>query len=149
MITTLKDILLAQGELERYYDGAVPLNLWRGLNARRNEHLFGIVETPFKMSNGRIRRPDATIEGGWVRIRSAPRGISTFDKFGVPSGKDWVYYKIPQGTPLPAGLAIVKDSYNEQMQATHYTIAPAYDMPLTVFTRLLNEFATSALRNTA
>lgn len=35
----LKDILLAQGELERYYDGAVPLNLWRALNARRNEGL--------------------------------------------------------------------------------------------------------------
>ena len=62
MISTLKDFLLAQGELERYYDGAVPLNLWRGLNARRNEHLFGVVETPFKMSNGRIRRQDAQLK---------------------------------------------------------------------------------------
>jgi len=71
------------------------------------------------MSNGRARRPDITIEGGWVRVRNAPRGISTFDRLGVPSGKDWVYYRIPQGTALPPGLAIVKDSYNDQMRATH------------------------------
>ena len=146
---TLKDILLARGELERYYDGEVPLNLWRALNVRRSERLFDLVESPFKMSNGRVRRPDITIEMGWVRVRSVPRGASTFDRAGVPGGKDWVYYRIPKGTVLPPGLAIVKDSYNEQMQATHYTIAPAYDMPLAVFKGLLNQLAMSALRESA
>lgn len=146
---TLKDILLARGELERYYDGEVPLNLWRALNVRRSERLFDLVESPFKMSNGRVRRPDITIERDWVRVRSVPRGASTFDRAGVPGGKDWAYYRIPKGTILPPGLAIVKDSYNEQMQATHYTIAPAYDMPLAVFKRLLNQLAMSALRESA
>lgn len=44
----LKDILLAQGELDRYYEGAVPLNLWRALNVKRGGHLFALVESPFK-----------------------------------------------------------------------------------------------------
>jgi hypothetical protein len=145
----LKDILLAQGELDRYYEGAVPLNLWRALNVKRGGHLFALVESPFKMSNGRVRRPDITIENGWVRVRSAPRGISTFDRVGVPTGKDWVYYKIPKGTVLPAGLAVVKDPYNEQMQATHHTIAPAYDMPITMFRLLLSQLAASALKESA
>lgn len=82
-------------------------------------------------------------------MRSAPRGISTFDRAGVPAGKDWVYYKIPKGTALPAGLAVVKDSYNEQMQATHYSIAPAYDMPITMFRLLLSQLAASALKESA
>ena len=146
---TLKDILLSRDELERYYDGAVPLNLWRAMNLRTNKRLFDLVESPYKMSNGRVRRPDISIENGWVRVRSAPRGISTFDRMGVSTGNDWVYYRIPQGTRLPRGLAIVKDSYNEQMKATHYTIAPAYDMPVAVFRRLLNQLATSALRESA
>jgi len=93
------------------------------------------------MSNGKVRKPDLTIEKGWVRVRHCPRGISTFDKPGVPRGKDWVHYKIPAGTRLPKGLAIVQDSYNETFAATHYTIAPAYDMPVGEFRMLLKNFA--------
>lgn len=144
--TTLKDVFISMGELERYFDGEVPVNLWRGLNIKRNMALFDLVEKPYKMSNGKVRKPDLTIENGWVRVKHWPRGISTFDKPGVPKGKDWVHYKIPAGTTLPKGLAIVKDSYNESFMATHYTIAPAYDMPIETFRLLLKNFAAHIVR---
>ena len=130
--TNLKDVFISMGELERYFDGVVPVNLWRGMNIKKNMGLFELIEKPFKMSNGKVRKPDLTIENGWVKVRHWPRGISTFDKPGVPKGNDWVHYKIPAGTRLPVGLAIVQDSYNESFGATHYTIAPAYDMPIVV-----------------
>ena len=144
--TTLKDVFISMGELERYFDGEVPINLWRGLNIKRNMALFDLVEKPYKMSNGKVRKPDLTIENGWVRVKHWPRGISTFDQPGVPKGKDWVHYKIPAGTTLPKGLAIVKDSYNETFMATHYTIAPAYDMPIETFRLLLKNFSAEIVR---
>ena len=145
-LTTLKDVFISMGELERYFDGEVPVNLWRGLNIKRNAALFDLVEKPYKMSNGKVRKPDLTIENGWIRVKHWPRGISTFDKPGVPKGKDWVHYKIPAGTTLPKGLAIVKDSYNESFMATHYTIAPAYDMPIETFRLLLKNFSAEIVR---
>ncbi len=144
--TVLKDVFISIGELEKYYEGFVPINLWRGLNIKRNAGLFDLIQTPFKMSNGRIRKPDITIENGWVKIKHWPRGISTFDQPGVPKGKDWVHYKIPAGTKIPKGLAIVKDSYNDSVKATHYTIAPAHDMPISAFKSLLNKFSDSIMK---
>lgn len=140
-ITKLKDVFISMDELEKYYEGSVPVDLYRGLNKKRNTGLFDLIEQSFKMSNGKVRKPDLNIENGWVKIKNFPRGISTFDKLGIPKGKDWVHYKIPAGTLLPAGIVIVEDSYNETFNATHYTIAPAYDMPLSVFKRQLRIFA--------
>ena len=60
-----------------------------------------------------------------------------------------MYYKIPAGTELPTGLAIVRDSYNKNLEATHYTIAPAYDMPVMKFKRLLNRLARKAMKEIA
>lgn len=144
--TILKEVFISLNELERYYDGVVPVNLWRGLNIKKNMGLFEFIEKPFKMSNGRIRKPDISIENGWVKVKHWPRGISTFDSPGVPKGKDWVHYKIPAGTKLPEGLAIAQDSFNESFQATHYTVAPAYDMPVTRFRNLLNELAKCVIK---
>jgi hypothetical protein len=49
------------------------------------------VEHPFILSNGRPRQADIVIEifrgQEWVRIKERPRGLSTFDKPGIPSGK--------------------------------------------------------------
>ena len=42
---------------------------------------------------------------------------------------------------LPNGLVLVKDKYNKALGATHYTIAPKYDMPVEVFRSLLNQLA--------
>lgn len=102
------------------------------------------------LSNGRPGQADVKIElkNGvkWVSVKQQPRGISTFDRAGLPEGKDWEYYRIPKGTELPIGLAIVKDQFNTKFQSTHYTIAPEYDMPLEQFKTLLRRFAAVALK---
>ena len=82
----------------------------------------------------------------WVLVKDKPRGLSTFDKPGIPPGKGWEYYRIPAGTRLPEGLAIVEDNYNEKFKATHYTIAPAFDMPISQFKGKLLELAAELIR---
>ena len=39
-VTLLKDVLLDKGQIHNYYEGKVPLNLWRGLNVKKGMELF-------------------------------------------------------------------------------------------------------------
>ena len=150
-ITVLKDILIAKGQIDKYFEGSTPVTLWRALNIKKNQHPFEFVEEPFVMSNGRPRAADIKIESvdgeKWVKVKERPRGLSTFDKPGLPAGKNWDYYKIPKNTKLPHGLAIVKDEYNTRFDATHYTIAPAFDMPLSDFKKLLMQLAKQLIKD--
>ena len=145
----LKDILISSGEIDRYYEES-PVNLWRAKKIKNKGTLFGLVENDKVLSNGQVRPADITIiaRNGikWVSCRPTPRGISTFDKPNIFAGNSWEYYKIPKGTIFPNGLAIVKDKYNRRMGATHYTIAPAYDMPLSRFKSLLDQLAILVVR---
>ncbi len=149
MIEVLKDILISSGNIDQYYEEA-PVNLWRAKKIRNKGSLFGLVEQDQILSNGQIRPADITIfnKNGakWVTCRPSPRGISTFDKPNTFKGNSWEYYKIPCGTVLPTGLAIIKDKFNRRIGATHYTIAPAYDMPLFHFKSLLNRLAILVVR---
>jgi hypothetical protein len=149
-ITILRDVLIARNELDRYYEGHVPVNLWRALNMAKGGQLFEFVEEAFMLSNGRPRPADITIESRngikWVLVKDRPRGVSTFDKSGVPRGKGWAYFRIPAGTVLPTGLAVVRDEFNTRFEAMHYTIAPASDMPLLEFKKLLDQLAARVTR---
>lgn len=144
-ITILKDVLIQKNQLDKYFEGHIPVDLWRAVNRKSKSSIFDFVEEGFILSNGRPRPADIKIEvrNGvqWVCVKERPRGLSTFDKKGLPKGKDWEYYKIPKGTVLPDGLAIVKDEHNTAFQATHYTIAPAFDMPLSQFKNNLQKLA--------
>lgn len=149
MTEILKDILISVGDIDRYYEES-PVNLWRAKRTRDTGLLFGLVENDKILSNGQVRPADITIivKNGvrWVSCKLTPRGISTFDMPNTFKGSSWEYYKIPRGTVLPAGLAIVRDKYNHRIGATHYTIAPAYDMPLTRFKTLLDQLAMLVVR---
>lgn len=144
MSDTLKIILIDAGKIDQYYE-ETPVNLWRAQRISDTGSIFSLVEKEIVRSNGNIRPTDITIEdqGGekWVRCKPSPRGISTFDKPDVFKGKSWGYYIIPAGTILPIGLAIVRDNYNARLGATHYSIAPASDMPLENFKALLDQLA--------
>lgn len=144
MTEVLKDILISAGDIDRYFETS-PVNLWRAKRTTDKGTLFGLVEKDKVLSNGQPRPADISIYEktgiSWVSCRLIPRGISTFDKPNTFKGSSWEYYKIPQGTILPLGLAIVKDRINARIGATHYTIAPAYDMPLAQFKNLLNQLA--------
>ncbi|MCP4494067.1 MAG: hypothetical protein GY820_43210 [Gammaproteobacteria bacterium] len=149
-ITVLKDILIAKDKLDSYFEGKAPVTLWRALNRKLDLGVFDFIEQGFPLSNGRPRPADIKIESRngvkWVSVKERPRGLSTFDKRGLPKGKNWEYYKIPKGTILPIGLAIVRDEYNTNFKATHYTIAPAYDMPLSKFKNKLQQLANALIR---
>jgi hypothetical protein len=149
MTEILKDILISAGDIDRYFEQS-PVNLWRAKRTTDKGSLFGLVEEDKVLSNGQLRPADITIseKNGvkWVSCRPSPRGISTFDKPNTFKGNSWEYYKIPEGTTLPSGLAIVKDKFNSRISATHYTIAPAYDMPLSLFRSLLNDLAANVVR---
>ena len=149
-VTILKDVLIEKDKLDRYFDGKTPVDLWRALNKKSAQGVFDFIEQGYVLSNGRPRPADIKIEDiqgvKWVRVKDRPRGLSTFDKAGLPKGKHWEYYKIPKNTVLPEGLAVVKDEYNSRFEATHYTLAPAYDMPLDQFKAKLQELATLLIK---
>lgn len=138
-VELLKDVLIEVGGVKRYFGNHVPVNLWRAKKTKAPiEELFSLVEKETIRPRGAPRQPDITIENDWVKVRNRPRGISTFDKPNTFKGK-WDYFKIPAGTILPEGLAIVKDNHNKTFGATHYTIAPDRDMPLILFRKKLND----------
>ncbi|MEY4580960.1 MAG: hypothetical protein RL701_5663 [Pseudomonadota bacterium] len=74
--TVLKDIFIARGEIDRYFEGSVPVDLWRALNRKRPGELFDFVESEFVLSNGRVRPADISIEDRsgipWVFVRDRP-----------------------------------------------------------------------------
>lgn len=145
----LRDVLIEAGELDRYFEGRAPVTLWRA-KKKQAERVFDLVESELVTPRG-PRPADITIEDGadgekWVRVKPSPRGVSTFDKPNVFKGTSWEYYRIEAGTEFPLGLAIVRDNYNARFQATHYTIAPAFDMPLSRFRMLLQLLARSLVR---
>jgi hypothetical protein len=150
---SLKDVLIAAGEIDKYFDDKVPVNLWRAKNLSAKESIFGMVEQKIIRNNGKVRPADITIykKAGvdWVSVEQRPRGISTFDKPHVFKRGRWGYYKIPAGTDIPNGLAIVEDGFNIALGAKHYTIAPAFDMPLSQFKNLLNTLAQVLVRESA
>jgi hypothetical protein len=151
-ITILRDIMVQQGKLESYFDLKVPVSLWRAQDTRLNRHPMGLIEEPFLLPNGKARKADIIVEtrGGepWILIENAPRGLSTFDKPNAFKGDQWKYFMIPAGTPLPEGLTVIKDAYYDRYQATHYTLAPARDMPLKTFRTLLLQLFAAMSRET-
>lgn len=151
---TLRDVLIAADEIDRYFGGRAPVTLWRAKRVDPKTHLFSLIEEPITRPGGKVRPADIKIEMGpdgqeWVRARYYPGGISTFDKRDIFKGNQWEYYRIEAGTVLPPGLAIVRDGYNRTYGATHYTIAPDRDMPLSLFKALLHELAHHLIREAA
>lgn len=145
--TVLKDLLVSLGRAADYIEGCVPVNLWRAQDTRQlktHPHPMDFIEEPYVLPDGRRREADITITPGpegipWVRVQKLPAGLSNWDRRGVFRNKAWLYFRIPKGTQLPDGLALIKDHFSELYQATHYTIAPVREMPLSEFKHLLRE----------
>lgn len=153
MVTVLRDIYLDADKIESYFDDVVPVDLWRAKRKGADQDIFHLVEEKFMLSSGRPRDADITIEPRddvpWVHVDTAPRGISTWDRSGTFKGKAWEYFRIPAGTELPEGLAVTKDYFNPRVNAWHYTIAPARDMPLQIFKDLLRRLAAKLIKEVA
>lgn len=150
---SLREILNNAGKSNCYYEVRVPVDLWRAKKLGSIEPVFNLIEHRLVRNNGKIRPADVSLyeRNGieWISIKDRPRGLSVFDKKNVFSRGEWCYYKIPAGTILPSGLAIVDDGLNPAVGARHYTIAPSHDMPLSQFRQLLNVFAQNLVKETA
>jgi len=150
----LRDVLIQAGQIDKYFDGHAPVTLWRAKRKDAPGEVFDVVEKPLYRPGGIPRPADIRVEQRkdgtkWVRVEYFPRGVSTFDAPHTFKGSSWEYYRIEAGTELPDGLAIVKDGYNRTYGANHYTIAPAWDMPLDHFKSLLRQLATKLIREAA
>jgi Tse2 ADP-ribosyltransferase toxins len=67
------------------------------------------------------------------------RGVSVFDEPGV-THKKYEWFTIPEGTPIPPGLAVTRDGKKRPGVQLHHTIAPKDDMPFTLFLQHLKGF---------
>ena len=157
MSDDLKKIYAKEGKSGHYFDGETPCELFRGQHPdahKREEFILephrGFVKVDKVTGQRRERKADVAIvnrNGTEVVIgcrcnRGDFRGLSTFDKpvtwFDKPR---WYNFSIPKGTELPSSLAVVRDKYDYDKDATHYTIAPKDDMPLDLFIQSLKVVA--------
>lgn len=104
MSEVLRDIFIAAGDVDRYYEAA-PVNLWRARRTKPAGTVFGLIEEDMVLSNGQIRPADITIEMQdgvkWVRCRPSPRGLSTFDAANVFKGNSWSTTASPRAPSFP------------------------------------------------
>jgi hypothetical protein len=112
----------------------VPVDLFRMGNAS-GPRLDNIREQDVPITTVRVGDQD-------VEMVSPEGGISTFDDYRAKPGKWW---KIPSGVTLPQTIRIVKDGYNRQMRAWHYSVRPAYLMPKLTFAEGLRSLANHAM----
>lgn len=72
-------------------------------------------------------------------------GTSVFDRSNVLQRADGDFL-IPEGTDIPPDLKVRKDSYNDRLKATHYTIMPAKPMFKEALMGQLDNFVRNAIR---
>jgi hypothetical protein len=72
-------------------------------------------------------------------------GTSVFDRPNVLRRADGDFF-IPDGTDIPPDLKVKKDSFNNRLKATHYTIMPAKPMFKEALMGQLDNFVRSAIR---
>lgn len=81
---------------------------------------------------------------GCRTIRGDHRGVSVFDATN-PQLKNFDWFEIAAGTAIPEALAVTRDADRPiPGRATHYTIAPKDDMPLSLFLQHLKGMAAAA-----
>src|SRR5688572_24210574 len=161
MSDELKKIYSENGLADRFFEGSIPIELWRAQSsADFKKEVFIMQPHPgYKKLNEkgeviRTRLPDVKIVErngkqivlGCRCVKGDHRGISVFDVQVTWLGAQWINYRIPAGTPIPENLAVTRDHSIPSYKATHYTLAPKDDMPLELFIQSLKVVATKAER---
>lgn len=140
-------------------DKDLVLQLWRA--SRTDQPKQNPLEPDFEprdIGRGLFRDPDVTIKKINDIEYVIPKiyqkfdadmwkvqGTSLFDRANTFRGKNWEYIEIPAGTDIPEGILIIKDDFNEQFKATHYSIVPDRMMTLEKFRRLLKQLLMNVL----
>jgi hypothetical protein len=122
-----------------------------GLVLDTNEPAPGLLYPDFydrPTPNGQLRLADVKIEtdSNGVEWVMAGGGTSLFDRPNVFVRDGWLSFKIPDGTPVPAPLAVNKGEYNKRFKAWHYQIEVRTGrVQKTVLQGALDNFARSSL----
>lgn len=61
---TLRDVLIAADEIDRYFGSRAQVTLWRAKRVGPTTHLFSLIEQPVTRPGGKVRPADITIEMG-------------------------------------------------------------------------------------
>ncbi|OMH29081.1 hypothetical protein [Motiliproteus sp. MSK22-1] len=148
-VKLLRDVLISKGPLEKYFEGHVPANLWRTLCVENNDASLDMPAQGYVLSNGRPRPAniEITLKNGvkWLSINDRPTTVSPFINAGRTPSKEAGYYKLPKGSVIPAGLAIVEDQGSSHLASPQYSIAPAFDMSLEQFRIILRSLEQHAV----
>ncbi len=113
----------------------VPVDLFRAGNAS-GPRLDNIRDKDISITVVKVGGED-------IRMVSPEGGLSTFGGYVQRPGVKW--WKIPSGTKLPQSIRVVKDHYNKEMRAYHYSLQPARLMTLLEYAEGLKELALSAV----
>lgn len=98
-----------------------------------------------RATGARSRPPDIVPNRETGMYEPDTGGTSVFDRPGVLRRADGDFW-IPEGTDIPPDLKVKKDSFNERLKATHYTIMPSKPMFQQVLVGQLDNFVRSAIR---
>lgn len=143
------DLFIKKRELGTLFDSKNPLKtpLYRGQHPdRRGDPVLYPILKSFLKSNGQERPADIKTyeKNGEIWVDAKSGGVSLFDMVGLPM-KGWDYYRIDVTGNIPIGLVITKDreyrAYKPkfgEVQPSHYTIHPCWNMPLKQFLMLLD-----------
>ena len=95
---------------------------------------------------GTLRRPPDIVPNKDTGMYEPDTGgTSVFDRPWVLRRSDGDFF-IPSGTDIPPDLKVKKDSYNERLKATHYTIMPSKPIFKKVLMGQLDNFVRNAIR---
>lgn len=100
---------------------------------------------PRILPSGKERGADVTLspDREWVKTGG---GTSLFDKANIFKSKGWLSFPIPQGTEVPASLAIRFTNYNATFSANHYQIeSAALQMRVDAYKGALDNLARNAV----
>lgn len=108
------------------FAGTLTTDLYRGGNS--TSPLMDKVRTVDTTTSGTID-VDVYDKNGVKWVKANGKGISTFNT--ALATKNW--WKAPKGTTYPSSLRVYNDNGN------HWTWAPAFDMPLSDYIKLMQQ----------